>query len=77
MTFDTSSYTYSGQAGVTGATGTGIGGTGSYGGNNGTYGSPTQSALQTPWTGAAADVGYDAAMFLCFSIAIVTAMVLI
>ena len=77
MTFDTSSApppasTSSFQAGAAGATGTGAG-AGSYG--NGTYGSPT--AQISPFLGAAADVGYDAAMLLCFTIAVISAVVLI
>ena len=77
MTFDTSSAppvstSSSYQAGAAGATGTGVG-AGPYG--NGTYGSPT--AQISPFLGAAADVGYDAAMLLCFTIAVISAVVLI
>lgn len=82
MTFDTSSAppasTSSYQAGAAGATSTGVNGAGSYGspaGGNGTYGSPT--AQISPFMGAAADVGYDAAMLLCFTIAVISAVVLI
>lgn len=77
MTFDTSSAppasTSSYHAGAAGATGTGVNGAGSYG--NGTYGSPT--AQISPFLGAATDVGYDAAMLLCFAIAVISAVVLI
>jgi hypothetical protein len=75
MTFDTSyappaSTSSSYQAGAAGATGTGVG---SYG--NGTHGSPT--AQISPFLGAASDVGSDAAMLLCFTIAVISAVVLI
>jgi hypothetical protein len=78
MTFDTSSAppvstSSSYQAGAAGATGTGVNGAGSYG--NGTYGSPT--AQISPFLGAASDVGSDAAMLLCFTIAVISAVVLI
>ena len=74
MTFDTScappATTSSYQAGAAGATGTGGAGYG-----NSTYGSPT--AQISPFLGAASDVGYDAAMLLCFTIAVISAVVLI
>jgi hypothetical protein len=66
------------QAGAAGATGTGVNGAGSNGsstGSNGTYDAPT--AQISPFLGAAADVGYDAAMLLCFTVAVISAVVLI
>jgi hypothetical protein len=81
MTFDTSSApapsTSSYQAGATGATGTGVHGAGPYGSpaGNGTYGAPT--AQVSPFDGAATEIGCDAAMLLCFTIAVISAVILI
>lgn len=69
----TLSTTSSAQAGAAGATSTGVNGAGPAG--NGTYGAPT--AQVSPFLGGAANVGYDAGMLLCFTIAVIGAVVLI
>jgi hypothetical protein len=62
------------QAGAAGATSTGVHGAGQHG-SNGTYDAPT--AQISPFLGGAADVGYDVGMLLCFTIAVISAVVLI
>jgi len=46
-----------------------------YNSSNGTYDSPT--AQVSPFLGAAADVGYDSGVLLCFVIAVISAVIFI